>query len=281
MNRSMPSAFSGLLYSLHDSVMLLAPAGWLSVEMRFEPVNGVLRVTELSTRGEGSKAPKPKPNLHVESRTEAERLSDAMAELAGQVTASGKPWSQGQVRVEREGDFAEWKLLKPDGSPLWFSRLTRAELDALLVTDALFDAIEGTERAFHDLQHGLEHRVGATVGFAFDSDTGRLSLKREQGEMLVLPVQVVGQYLPESFTWAWSWGDAEANPASSDRVKKVCAPDFQPAGLAALWRAHFHCDEGFAWALASHVVVSIGARGLFRAELPAGQGAVFFAVMNG
>lgn len=276
----MPSAFSGLLYSLHDSLMLLAPAGWRSVDMRFEPINGVLRVTELSTRGEGTKAPKPKPNLHVEPRNEAERLSDAMAELAGMVTQGGKPWSQGAVRVERDTDFAEWKLLKPDGSTLWFSRLTVAELDALLVTDALFDAIEGTERAFHDLQHRLEHRLGATVGFAFDSETGQLSLKREQGEKLVLPVQVVGQYLPDTFTWAWSWGDPHANPAVCDKVRKVCAPDFEPAGLAALWRAHFHCDEGFAWALASHVVISIGARGLFRAELPEGQGAVFFAVMN-
>ena len=66
----MASAFSGLLYSLNDSVMLLAPAGWLSVEMRFEPIKGQLRVTELSTRGEGSKDPKPKPNLHVESRAD-------------------------------------------------------------------------------------------------------------------------------------------------------------------------------------------------------------------
>lgn len=276
----MASAFSGLLYSLHDSLMLLAPAGWVSVELKFEPINGVLRVTELSTRGEGSKAPKPKPNLHVERRNEAERLSDAMAELAAFITETGKPWSQGMVKVERHDDFAEWKLLKPDGSIHWFSRLTKIELDALLVTDALFDAIEGTERAFHDLQHRLEHRLGATIGFGFDDETAMLSLKRETGEKLVVPVQVVGQYLPESFTWAWSWADVTANPETFERVRKVCAPDHQPDGLSALWRSSFHCDEGFAWALASHVVISIGARGLFRAELPDGQGAAFFAVMR-
>ncbi len=276
----MSSAFSGLLYSLHDSLMLLAPAGWASVDLRFEPINGVLRVTELSARGEGTKEPKTKPNLHVEPRNEAERLSDAMAELAALVTESGKSWSHGQVKVERTDDFAEWKLLRPDGSALWFSRLTKAELDALLVTDALFDAIEGTERAFHDLQHGLEHRLGATVGFGFDSNASMLTLKREVGEKLVVPAQVVGQYLPESFTWAWGWSDETANPETTERVRSVCAPDRQPVGLSALWRAHFHCDEGFAWALASHAVVSIGARGLFRAELPERQGAAFFAVMS-
>jgi len=275
----MPSAFSGLLYSLHDSLMLLAPGGWLTVEMKFEPINGALRVTELSTRGEGSKAPKPKPNLHVDPRNEAERLSDAMGELAAMISWSGKTWSHGQVRVERSDDFAEWKLLRDDGSTLWFSRLTQTELDALLITDSLFDAIEGTERAFHDLQHRLEHRLGATIGFGFDSETSELTLKREAGEKVIVPVQVVGQYLPESFTWAWSWGDETANPETFSRVRKVCEPDLRPVGLSALWRAHFHCDEGFAWALASHVVVSIGARGLFRAELPEGQGAVFFAVM--
>ncbi len=94
---AMASAFSGLLYSLHDSLMLLAPAGWVSVDMQFAPINGVLRVTELSTRGKGTKAPKPKPNLPVEPRNEAERLSDGMAELAQVVTESGKPWSSGAV----------------------------------------------------------------------------------------------------------------------------------------------------------------------------------------
>jgi hypothetical protein len=277
----MASAFSALLYSLHDSLMLLAPAGWVSVDLRFEPVNGALRVTELSSRGEGTKAPKPKPNLHVEPRHEAERLSDAMVELAAMVTQAGKPWSQGAVRVERGDDFAEWKLLRPDGSTLWFSRLTRAELDALLVTDPLFDAIEGTERAFHDLQHGLEFRLGTTVGFGFDPTTSVLTVRRQmQNETLQLPVQVVGQYLPATFTWVWAWSDVDAKAENSAKVRKVCAPDHEPAGMAALWRAHFHCDEGFAWALASHVVVSIGARGLFRAELPDGQGAVFFAVMG-
>jgi acyl transferase domain-containing protein len=51
-------------------------------------------------------------------------------------------------------------------------------------------------------------------------------------------------------------------------------------GAAAFWRPHFHCDEGFAWALAGHVAVSIAARGLFRAHPPEGEGALFFAVLE-
>jgi hypothetical protein len=91
---------------------------------------------------------------------------------------------------------------------------------------------------------------------------------------------LVGSYLPDVFTWMWSWSDEEAQPASTDRVRRVCQPDLKPDGLAAFWRAHFHCDEGFAWALAGHVAVSIGARGLFRAQPPEAEGALFFALME-
>jgi hypothetical protein len=52
----------------------------------------------------------------------------------------------------------------------------------------------------------------------------------------------------------------------------------QQEGLSAFWRPGFHCDEGFAWAVAGSAVVSTGARGLFRAEVTDRSGAVFFAL---
>ena len=65
-----------------------------------------------------------------------------------------------------------------------------------------------------------------------------------------------------------------------DRMTVDTLPDLKPDGLAAFWRPHFHCDEGFSWALAGHVAVSIGARGLFRAQPPDAEGALFFALME-
>jgi hypothetical protein len=166
------------------------------------------------------------------------------------------------------------------GTQLYFNRLQKEHLDSLLMTDELFALLAGTERAFHDLQQRLEASLGVTVGFSFDPDRSELSLRRETKGLVTVPVQVVGQYMPDAFTWAWGWAFERDRPHTVERVLRVCAPDVTQPGLSALWRASFHCDEGFAWSVAGSIVVSIGARGLFRAELPQGEGVIFFAVMS-
>lgn len=265
-----------LVYALHDSLMLLAPTGWSKVELGVAQTSTGLRLTELQTKGEGAKEPRPRPQLFVEPRAEALRLSEALTELAAEL--QGK-WQPGRVLVERPGnEFVDWKLLRDDGSVAWFTRLERAELQSLLITDDLFAALSGTERAFHDLQGQLQQRLGKVTGFAFDPAHGVLRLDRPGGA-IELPAQVVGSYLPDVFTWLWSWADEGAQEASTGRVRRVCQPDLKPDGLAAFWRAHFHCDEGFSWALAGHVAVSIGARGLFRAQPAEADGALFFALL--
>lgn len=278
----MPVVFDAkpLLYALHDSLMLLAPPGWTQVDLQLVATAGGLRVGQLAAQGDKAKAPRPRPQLHVEPAEEAHRLAEALGELAAGLASQGKAWAPGAVRVERpSGEFADWKLLRPDGSVAWFNRLDRSELDSLLITDALFDALSGTERAFHDLQGQLQQRLGRVTDFAFDPAHGMLKLSRPAGDV-ELPAQVVGSYLPDVFTWVWSWSDEAAEAASTGRVRRVCQPELRADGQAAFWRPHFHCDEGFAWALAGHVVVSLGARGLFRAQPPGGDGALFFAVME-
>lgn len=266
-----------LVYALHDSLMLLAPRGWTKVELGVTRTPEGLRVTELNTKGEGAKNPKPRPMLHVDPREEATRLSEALTDLSARL---GNRWRPGKVVVERPGtEFADWKFLRNDGSVAWFTRLDRSEVHSLLITDALFDTLEGTERAFHDLQGQLQQRLGRVDGFAFDPEHGVLRLDRPGGPIEV-PAQIVGSYLPDVFTWLWSWSDPSATDASTGRVRRICQPDLKPDGMAAFWRANFHCDEGFAWALAGNVAVSIGARGLFRAWPPGADGALFFAILE-
>ncbi|MFT3707806.1 MAG: hypothetical protein QM817_09110 [Archangium sp.] len=263
-----------LLFALHDSLMLLAPRGWSRVELNFE--NN--RLSGLETKGDGAKEPKRKPALIGDPREEAQRLDEALRDLRAGLGDS--KWTPGKVTIERPpGGFADWKFLKPDGSVGYFTRLEKHELDSLLITDALFDALEGTDRAFHDLQGQLQQRLGRITGFAFDPDAGVLRLDRQAGlAPYELDAQVVGSYLPDVFTWLWSWGEENAKDASTADVKRVCAPEAKGEGMAAFWRAHFHCDESFAWALAGHVAVSLGARGLFRAQPPGADGALFFAI---
>jgi hypothetical protein len=272
----MAEPLTPLIQTLHDSVMVLAPGGWTTVELKFARTTTGLKLTELETRGEGSATPRPKPELNIDPRAEATRLGEGVTELASHL---GGRWEQGSVIVQRTGDFADWKLLGPDRKPTWFTRLQKEHLDALLMTDELFALIHGSQRAFHDLQLGLEAKLRRTIGFAFDAAQGVLRLQQADGPALSAPVQVIATYFPDAFTWAWGWAFEQQNPTTVERVKRVCAPEVTQPGLSALWRPEFHCDEGFAWAIAGNVVVSLGARGVFRAELPGDEGVAFFALM--
>ncbi len=266
-----------LLFALQDSLMLLAPRGWSRIELSILTTPQGLRLDTLETKGEGVKEPKRKPQLHFDPREEAMRFNEALTELAQHL---GPRWTPGKVSIERpQPAFTDWKFIKPDGSVGWFTRLERAETEVLLITDALYDAIEGTERAFHDLQGQLQQRLGRITGFAFDPVAGVLRLDRHKG-FVELRAELVGSYLPDVFTWVWSWSDEKASEKATANVRRICQPDLKPDGLAAFWRPHFHCDEGFAWALSGHVAVSLGARGLFRAQPPEADGALFFAILE-
>ncbi|MBE2248757.1 MAG: hypothetical protein IAE78_04340 [Myxococcus sp.] len=271
----MAEPLTPLIQTLHDSVMVLAPAGWTAVELRFVSTPQGLKLAELQTRGEGAKAPRPKPELHIDPRAEAQRLSEGVTELAEHLKGR---WTSGVVTINRTPEFADYKLLRPDGTPAWFTRLQKEHLDSLLMTDALFELIEGSQRAFHDLQLALETKLRRTTGFVFDPPSGQLMLHQAEGPDLHAPVQVIAQYYPDAFTWAWGWA-YEQRGALVEHVKRICAPEVTQPGLSALWRSEFHCDEGFAWAVAGSMVVSLGARGVFRAELPDDAGVVFFALM--
>lgn len=257
--------------------MLLAPPGWTQVELEIAVTARGLQIASLQSKGDGAKEPRPAPQLMGDPREEAIRFGEALTELQRQL--KGK-WQPGSVRVERASEaFVDWKLLGPSGAVAWFGRLERGELNTLLITDPLFDALRGTERAFHELQGQLQRRLTRVTGFAFDATHGVLRLDRPTGP-LELPAQLVGSYLPDVFTWVWGWSEEGPDSLSTDRVKRVCQPDLKPDGLSALWRPNFHCDESFAWALSGHVAVSVGARGLFRAQPPEAEGALFFAILE-
>lgn len=272
----MAESLTPLIQTLHDSVMVLAPGGWTAVELKFARTSGGLRLTELETRGEGATAPRPRPELHIDPRAEAQRLSEGVTELMEHL---GGRWAPGSILVKRTSELADWTLLKDDRSQAWFTRLSKDQLDALLMSDALFAMIHGAEKAFHDLQLALEPKLRRTTGFTFDPLAGVLSLQQAVGAPLTAPVQVIGQYFPDAFTWAWGWAFEQDHPHTTERVRRVCAPEVAQPGMSALWRPQFTCDEGFVWAIAGAIVVSLGARGVFRAELPDGEGVILFALM--
>lgn len=231
-------ALKAIVCSAHDSVMVLAHGGWTHVELELVPSHHGLRLAALQTKGTGTREPKPQPKLGVDRQHEALRLSEAIDELSVRLAESGKHWHGGKATLERGTGSTDFKLLNPDGRAAYLTRLSADELDQLLVTDALFDALLGSEAGFDLLQGALK--------------------VSEKSALLEL-----GRYAREDFVWEWNHQEP--------RVRGVCAVDAQPPGLSALWRDAFACEEGFAWALCSHVCVALGARGLARVEE---QGAV-------
>lgn len=256
---------------------MLAPRGWAKVTLHFQAAPEGLRLTELTSEGTGAKQPQKKFPWPIDAEQEALRLGEAMGDVAAQLAPR---WSGGRVVVERPSEeWVDWKLLRADGSVAWFTRLSRGEVGALLVTDALMNAIEGTEAAFAHLQSQLAPRLGEVRDFAFDAQAGVLRLRRSSGAVEVR-AQLLGTYLTDSFTWVWGWSEEDAASAGTALVRRFCQPELQAEGLAALWRPHFYQDEACVWAVASHVAVGIGARGLFRAEPPGENGALLFAPME-
>lgn len=267
-----------LTCALQDSLMLLAPNGWTQVDIKTRLVGNEVRVAELSSKGEGTKEPLPKPKLNVEAREEAMRLGEGLAEVRHRLSQQGKNWSGESLRIQRTPQFVEWVLLEADSRPAASIRLKKDQLDTLLMTDALFDALRGTDPSFDTLQARFETQVKDVLSLRFDAHNGVLFVETAVGET-PHTAEVVGVYEGDAFAWQWAWSD-EALPArASTAVKRVCAPSFQSPGMSAFWRPGFHCDEGFAWALAGHVCVSIGARGLLRAPESEHGRAVVYALL--
>lgn len=272
-----PSPLQAIVYALQDCVMLLAPPGWAQVTLHFTATPGGPRLSHTEVKGEGAAAPEARAELGVDPQEEAIRLSDGVAELVELIAQKGKRWTPGTIEVARTESGCDWRLVGADGGLVWFTRLSADELGLLLMSDAMFRAVRGSQKAFAALQASLEQRLGVVTGFAFSTQTGQLEIEREGQAPLAVPAELVGRYDVEHYTWSWGWAQGGRG---SDRVKRVCAPDAQMPGMSAFWREAFLGDEAFAFALAGHVAVALGARGLFRAERPDSPEVLLFAVFG-
>jgi hypothetical protein len=272
------SALKGLMYSVLDSLMVLAPPKFRRVELTFRDGPMGIRLDALTTTGDGQAQAPARPRLFIEPRAEARRLSEAYGELKVALAESGKTVSgPGALVVERGDGFIDVRLLHaPGGLLAYFNRVPQSELDQLLMHDALFDMVQGSEKAFDELQAGLEAKLNGVTQFAYDASAAMLQLRWADGRHVELAAHFLGQYLPAEFTWVWSWSQHSPTEPSVEAVRRICAPDQMPAGLSALWRPSYHCDEGFAWAVCGSVAVSLGARGLYRAAVE-NEAALFFA----
>ena len=232
-----------IAYSLHDSLMVLAPKGWSNLELEMVQSQRGLRLASMSIRGEGRATAPRMPALGIDKEHEALRVGEAVEELALHLSHEGKSWSGGTMRVNRGPTHTDFSLLH-EGRPAFMTRLLESETNQLIITDPLLDALLGTEAAFHDVQKSVSPEMPGP----------RLEL---------------GLYDRQSFIFHWN----HPNPT----VGKATQATVRPPGLSAFWRTQLACDEGFAWALCGHIAMVCNARGLLRDET---SGVRFFAILR-
>ncbi len=270
---------TAIVCAIHDSVMVLAPRGFQKVTLRFVGETP-LRLEALETAGEGSDAPKDKPNLRIDLTAEAFRLGEGVTVLRDVLASAGKQWHGTRAELVREASFTDFRLFQNDNSLCSFIRISNDLRQSLLMTGPLFDLLDDAAKPFERMQKQFEADMPKARDFAYDAEAGILQLKTPAGQSIAFEAQVLGQFLRGDAVWSWGWADVAASSVSVALVERVCAPSQMASGLAAMWRPHYQCDEGFIFTLCGSVCVALGAKGLFYMPVADGSAAVFFAVMR-
>jgi hypothetical protein len=271
--------YLAITQALQDSLMVVATPGWREVDLELVMTPSGVRIISLAARGDGANEPPPRAPINIDKDDEADRLGDGLTELNTLLESDGKKWEITRAQIRRGPDSSEWKLVQTDGTLVWSQKLGPDQLDQLVFTDALFDVLRGTGKAVASLQKDFDAKHSGATRHEFNEFDGTLTLYGP-GTKFTAPAQLIGTYAGDNFLWVWGWAIDEIDKEVTDRVRAVCAPDAAQPGLSALWRDHFHCDEGFAWALASHVAVAMGARGVYRGEEAGTPVNVLYAVMD-
>jgi hypothetical protein len=212
--------------------MVLAPKGWSHLELEMVQSQRGLRLASMSIRGEGRATAPRMPALGIDREHEALRVGEAVEELAHHLSHQGKHWSGGIMRVNRGLSHTDFSLIHED-RPMFMTRLLESETDQLIVTDALLDALLGTEAAFHEVQKSVSLEMPG-------------------------PRRELGMYDRQNFIFHWNHAEPSVARATQAAVR--------PPGMSAFWRPQLACDEGFAWALCGHIAMVSNARGLLRDE---------------
>jgi hypothetical protein len=189
----------------------------------------------------------------------------------------GDAWTGQRARLSREGATPELVLMDAAGEVQSRFTLDASLVADLVVTDALFGAIDRANGVLDTRQQAFEAQTKGFREWGFDNDTGILSFVLANGQPLRGPGIVVGSWGKDSATWMWSWGNDSAGPKAHAATAPIRDAALDAPGLAALRKRTFPCSL----ALASHLAViaasRIGADGVFGGRHPGGV--VFIAAM--
>jgi hypothetical protein len=262
---------------LHQLLVAMMPRRWSSVRLEVgrDEAGRFVHLTNLNTEIAQGGGAMP-PNLGRDQGDLVAGMNGAVATIAGDL---GEAWQGLAARVDRAQDgSASLVLLGAEGAEQ--SRLTLAAdtVDSLVLSDALFDALDASRPTAHALQNAFQQAIQGFRRWDASQDTSELSFVLADGQSWTMRGQALGSWSSESDTWMWAWANQTVEPGFSAESARLRDTASGRRGLAAMTTGKFPARKPFAVELALHAAALLGAQGVFPG--PFGQGLLFIAAMN-
>ncbi len=253
----------GLSCEIADTLNLLAPRGWNTVQLALDNRGGQLRVVSVDAKLSG--APGPKPELGMDAPARLMGMSAAFTDVLHQLHHDGVNWSGTRAQVSRpRADHLVVTLLNDDGRPASSWTVTSEYLEALFLSEPFLDALAAAESEISRRHAELAARIQGTTSWTYAQPERLLSFAFADRAPLQVPAQILGTWTQDEESWLWGWANTSIEPACTDRVEAALQPDAHEPGFAVFWREKYPCEDGFAGQVAALAAHRMGARGVYR-----------------
>jgi hypothetical protein len=262
---------------LHQLLVEMMPRRWSSVrlDVKRDDAGSFVHLTNLDAQIAPGGGAKPPP-LGRDQNALVAGMNAALATIAGDL---GDAWKGAIARMDRAEDgSAALVLLAPDGAEQSRLILAPDTVDSLILSDALFDALDATRQAAYAAQNAFQQTIQGFRQWDAAQDSGELSFVLADGRTWKLRGQAIGSWSGPDETWMWAWANDSIHGAFSAESARVRDLAKQERGLAAMTTGKFSALQPLATELALHTAALLGAQGVFPG--PAGKTLVFIAAMR-
>jgi len=247
---------------LHQLVVQLMPRRWSSVriDVKRDDDGDFVHVTNLNSQISAGGGQMP-PALGLDQNGIVAAMNEALGEVASDLADA---WRGPVARLDRAPDgSAALVLLGPDGGEQSRLSLTPDAVDALPLSDALFDALDATRPRAHAAQNEFQQAIQGFRQWNAVQDRAELSFVLADGRTWAMRGQALGSWSKGEASWMWAWGNESIDAAFAAASATVRDAAKGRPGLAALTTASFEATQPLAVELALHAASVIGARGVF------------------
>jgi hypothetical protein len=192
-------------------------------------------------------------------------LAGVLARLDGVVFGVGAETTASAI-LRRGSGTAQLELIPGGGGRSRAIALSSQDLEQVLLSDALLEAIARAEKRFAPLRKDLDAWLSRARRWDYDFDAHLLRFTTADGSAMVAPAAIVGTWgrgsvVPRTFLWSW------ANATLKDRLSPALGSLAEKTRLdrgTAIFREQdpLLCEEALAYRFAQAAADRIAARGL-------------------